>query len=66
MQDNPRNRTKFFVMGREGIPVECQKKPNITIISLHVAEGSGSLNSFLNVLSIFDINSTEIHSTVVP
>lgn len=66
MQDNSRNRTKFFVMGKEGIPVECKKKPNITIISLHVAEWAGSLNRFLNILDIFDINSTEIHSTVVP
>ncbi len=65
MQDNPKNRTKFFVMANEDTPVECLKSPNITIINLHVAEGSGSLDTFLNVLAIFWVNSTEIHSSVV-
>ncbi len=65
VQDNPKNRTKFLVIANEEAPVECLKQPNRTIVALHVSEGSGSLDKFLNILSLFRVNSTEIHSSVV-
>lgn len=59
------NRTKFAVITHKDTPIAYTETPNRTILKLHVTDEAGSLNSFGNISSMFRMNATEIHSSIL-